>query len=93
MSMLQPYDVPEAIVKIEQCQSSFGGDIAPELSKLFEFKSHFRTNEKIYAKAYTTMVQLEEASQSNFLIQFNHQNIKLAYSGEEREFHIKNEVS
>lgn len=93
MYVLKSYDVPAEILKIEQNQSSFGDAIAPELSKLLDFKPLFRTNEGLYNKAYTMMVQLEEASQSTFLVQFNHQNIKLSYSGEDRDFLIKNEVS
>lgn len=94
MSQLPAYEVPSEISKIEQNQlGSFGGDIAPELSALLKRKSQFRTNEANYAKAYATMVQLEEASQSTYLVQFNQQNIKLSYSGEEREFLIKSEVS
>lgn len=94
MSPLLAYDVPPEILEIEQNQmSSFGDDIAPELSGLLKRKPQFRTSEANYVEAYAKMVQLEEASQSIYLVQFNQQNIKLSYSGEEREFLIKSEVS
>lgn len=93
MSVLQSYDVPAEILKIEQNQSLYGDRIAPELSELLERKPLFRKVEVYYNAAYTKMIQLEEACQSTYLVQFNHQNIKLTYSGEDSEFLIKNDVS
>lgn len=92
MAMLLPYDVPTNIMKIEQDQST-SGDIAPDLSHLLKCKPLYRQDESLYTEAYSKMIQLEEASQSVFLVQFNQQNIKLTYSGEERQFLIENEVS
>lgn len=93
MCTIADYDVPRNVLNIEQNQSKSDGEIAPELEQMHLLKPLRRTNESKYFASYTMMIHLEEAAQSRFVVQFNHQNIQLIYSGSKRVFHIKNEVS
>lgn len=85
MAPLQLFEVPANILSIER------GDAT--LDKTIKNLSQSRQNETDYITMYTMMVHLEEAAQSQFLLQFNQKNIRLSYSGEHRVFRIKNDVS
>lgn len=93
MCELKRSDVPDEILSIEQGNSAFDDDdIPPELANLMDKKPLCRSNQRDYIKAYTTMVHLEEAAQSEFIAQFNTENVRLMRSNSEREFRIRNSV-
>lgn len=53
----------------------------------------YRSDENEYMTAITKMLHLEEAAQSNDLLQFNAKNLKLAPTNKNpREFQIKIDV-
>lgn len=87
---LPAYEIPSVILDIEESD-----DPVQKTSSLPIFQgkySDFRRNETKYIEAYKTMVYFEEAAQSNFVKQFNQENIQLKYTGEGRIFYIRIDV-
>lgn len=87
MAPSQSYDVPDEFLNLEQKGRPF--DAVSQLTKLLKLN---RSHESKYIEVFRTMIYLEEASQSHFMLKFNQKDIKLQYSGNEREFLIKCEV-
>lgn len=83
MSPLQPHDIPIDMYKLSN------GD---EVTKLKERMSNSRIYASDYIEMFTTMIHLEEVSQSVFLTQFNQGRVRLIYSGKGREFKIEKTV-
>lgn len=90
---LESSEVPAEILSIDQGNGAFSDDNPPEIERLLDKKLLSRSNSKDYYEAYTTMIHLEEAAQSEFISQFNTKNIRLRYTDESRQFCIRNDVS
>lgn len=95
MCTLKEYGLPAEIMRIEQSSRLLGGTTSKEIVAKFGPLMLDKSIESGYLKAFQTMLQFEEAAQSQFLVQFNTKEIKLSRSdsGSEREFCIKNDVS
>lgn len=85
---LKEYPVPAELESLEQNTSAQEND--DWVSMLLKL-SRNRTNEEKYFEAYTTMIHLEEAAQSKFLIQFKTTKIRLELS-DKNEFCFANNV-
>lgn len=96
MCTLQEYDVPKEILSIERNKHLLGGTKPKEIaSKLEQSTSTMdKSIKRGYKNAFTKMLQFEEAAQSQYVIQFNVNEIRLkrSDSDSEREFCIKHEV-
>lgn len=94
MCILQEYGLPTEIMKIERSKKLLGSVTPKEIVKQFGQLALDKSSESGYVNAFTKMLQFEEASQSQFLAQFNIKEIKLCHfdSESEREFCIKNDV-
>lgn len=88
MTALKEYAVPPEIATIEQ-NADDPQAASDWLSMLLKLQRN-RTDADKYFEAYTKMIYLEEAKQSQFLTQFNAENIHFEYSGD--EFRFKNNV-
>lgn len=94
MCALNAYELPKEIMKIERNRKLLGATTAKEIDAQFGQGTFDRSTESGYVGAFTKMLQFEEAAQSQFLIQFNANSIKVTATESEsgREFGIKNEV-
>lgn len=90
MSQLKGYDVPEKILTVERSKGSLGAVTSKDLTRLFDTMDI--SIETGYKNAFSTMIHFEEAAQSQYLIQFNTENLKITYSSKGREFRIANDV-
>lgn len=94
MCALREYDVPVEITEIEQNKNRLDGVKPNRIEAMFEQSSIDKTTENGYVKAFTKMIEFEEAAQSQFLVQFNTKNIQLSHSesNAKQELYIKNNV-
>lgn len=91
MVPLKEYAVPPKIVNIAQNVNEDPQAKSDFLSMLLELQRN-RTDANKYFEAYSTMIYLEEAEQSQFLTQFNAKNIQFEYTGGV-ELRFKNNVT
>lgn len=91
MKPLKEYAVPPEIANIEQNANDDQQAKSDWLSMLLKLTPN-RTDANKYFEAFTTMIHLEEAKQSQFLSQFNAENIQLEYLGGD-EFRFKEDVT
>lgn len=94
MCILKAHDLPNEILEIEQNNKLLGTVTSKEIAAQFKQSALDTANESGYVKAFTKMLQFEEAAQSQYLIQFNTKELRLSRSNSdsEREFCIKNDV-
>lgn len=85
MATLEPFDVPTEILNIALGENDL-------LLREIERMPHIRSEQMQYIKAYSTMIHLEEAEHSQFLLQFNHKNVHISHN-DGRIFCINNDVS
>lgn len=85
MAALKNFDIPSEILNIDKDDNS-------ELLRKIEQSTRTRSSQMKYIRAYTTMIYLEEAEQSQFLLQFNAKHLRISHNTG-RIFSIKNDVS
>lgn len=85
MAVLKNFDIPSEILNIDKDDNS-------ELLRKIEQSTRTRLSQMKYIRAYTTMIHLEEAEQSQVLRQFNVKNLRISHNTG-RIFSIKNDVS
>lgn len=66
--------------------------VPPQIVDLLRLTHSYRRSQSNYINAYSTMIYLEEAAQTQFLAQFNAKDVTLQYSGNGRDFSIKKNV-
>lgn len=79
MGCLKMYEVPPEFTSIEQ-------GVAPHFMDLLRARPRYRRSQMEYIRAYSAMIYLEEAAQTQFLAQFNVTGIQIQYSGKGRDF-------
>lgn len=86
MRSLKDYNLPEAILRLEQ-------KLTPqEIAVLVDGSVALESSEENYVKAFTKMLHFEEAAESRFLIQFNARSIRVR-NVRDREYCIPIDVS
>lgn len=95
MCTLKEYGLPTDVLEIEKNKKFLGGATSKEIAAQFGLSTLDKSTESGYLRAFTKMLQFEEAAQSQFVSQFNAKGIQLTHpnSESEREFCIKNDVS
>lgn len=89
MNWLDPYDVPPEIKRINQNERVDEAVLSTLSQRISGKKSQVTKS----IERYKTMIYLEETAQSQFLAEFNTNNIRLEWSREEKTFHIKVDVN
>lgn len=87
MENLRPYKIPDNIQNVEYQKNI---QYFSDLEKLVA-QSRMRSN--MYFSAFTAMIHLEEASESQRISKFNFENVRLdLVSSKDRKFRIKYDV-